>query len=172
MEAKKGRIRRVKCSAPGLAILALLSTSLLALAEDFKTVDGRVYKNVTISRVEADGIMLRTKTGISKVYFVELPEDVQERFHYGSAARTGRAVTQRIDKTEGASHTAEFVDPDRFADRVAKKLDERESNLQGKDTPDPGEKMILRELAFHKAFLAGIAIIAIVLFGVVWVRSK
>ena len=33
------------------------------------------------SHVEADGIVLRTKTGISKVYFVELPKDVQERFH-------------------------------------------------------------------------------------------
>jgi hypothetical protein len=38
-----------------------------------------------VSRVEADGIVLRTKTGISKVYFVELPKDVQERFHYAPA---------------------------------------------------------------------------------------
>jgi len=164
----------VKSSAPGLAILALLSASSLASAEDFTTVSGRVYKNVTISRVEVDGIVLKTKIGISKVYFVELPEDVRERFHHGSAAPTGRAVTQRIDKTESARPAAaEFVDTaDKFADRVAKKLDDRESVLQGKQTPDPGEKMILRELAFHKAFLAGIAIIAIVLFGVVWARFK
>jgi len=78
-----------------LAILAALSASL-ALAEDFKTVSGRVYKDATISRVEADGIVLRTNTGISKVYFVELPKDVQERFHYASATPTGKAVTQRI----------------------------------------------------------------------------
>jgi hypothetical protein len=26
--------------------------------------------------------LLRTKTGISKVYFIELPKDIQERFHY------------------------------------------------------------------------------------------
>jgi len=49
-----------------LAMLAALSASL-ALAEDFKTVSGRVYKDATISRVEADGIVLRTKTGISKI---------------------------------------------------------------------------------------------------------
>ena len=48
-----------------IAILPLLSPSLV-LAEDFKTVSGRVYKDATISRVEADGIVLRTKTGISK----------------------------------------------------------------------------------------------------------
>jgi hypothetical protein len=64
-----------------LAVLAVLSTSL-ALAEDFKTIHGKEYKDATISSVEADGIVLRTNTGISKVYFTELPQDVQERFHW------------------------------------------------------------------------------------------
>ena len=68
-------------SAATLAIVPLLSGSL-ALAEDFKMINGKVYKNAAISRVEADGIVVRTKTGISKIYFVELPKDVQERFHY------------------------------------------------------------------------------------------
>ncbi len=83
-------------------ILATLFVSI-ALAEDFKTISGKIYKDATISHVEADGIVLRTKTGISKVYFVELPKDVQERFHYGSAAPTGKAVTQRIDNAESAT---------------------------------------------------------------------
>ena len=65
----------------GTVILAALFTSL-ALAEDFKTVSGKVYKDATVSRIEADGIELKTKTGISKVYFTELPQDVQERFHW------------------------------------------------------------------------------------------
>ena len=64
-----------------LAISATLSASV-ALAEDFKTVSGKVYKDATVSRIEADGIELKTKTGISRVYFTELPEDVQERFHW------------------------------------------------------------------------------------------
>ena len=51
-------------------------------------------------------------------------------------------------------------------------LDERQSILQGKQTPGPAEKMILREFDFHKAYLAGIAIIAIVLFAIVWARVK
>lgn len=63
-----------------LAILACLSVSF-ALAEDFTTVTGKIFKDATISRVEADGIVVRTKTGISKVYFVELPGNVRERFH-------------------------------------------------------------------------------------------
>ena len=172
VESKRGRIRRVKHWATTIAILPLLSASL-ALAEDFKTVSGKIYKDATISHVEADGIVLRTKTGISKVYFVELPRDVQERFHYGSATPTGKAVTQRIDKAESTNHATPFVSAaDRFASFVEKKLDERESILQGKHTPGPAELMVIREINFHKAFLAGIAIIAIVLFAVVWRRFK
>ena len=45
-------------------------------------------------RVERDGIVLKTKTGISKVYFIELPNDVQERFH-PSPAKTAAAQRQR-----------------------------------------------------------------------------
>jgi len=69
----------VKHWATTIAILPLLSASL-AVAEDFQTIKGKIYKDATISRVEADGIVVRTKTGISKIYFVELPKDVQKRF--------------------------------------------------------------------------------------------
>jgi hypothetical protein len=162
VERKKGRIRHVTHWATTIAILPLLSASL-ALAEDFKTISGKVYKDATISHVEADGIVLRTKTGISKVYFVELPKDVQERFHYGSATPTGKPVTQRI----GGESLA-----DRFAQQVQKRLDERESILQGKHTPGPAELMVRREFNFHWAFLAGTAIIATVLFAIVWRRVK
>ena len=172
-----------------IIILATLFVSL-ALAEDFKTVSGKIYKDATISRVEADGIVVRTKTGISKVYFAELPKDVQERFHHSSATPTGKAVTQRIDKADSSKpapafdHDAAFVEAesakrtalgdaaDKFAQRVATKLDEREAILQGKHTPGPAETSILREFAFHKAFLAVTAIIAAVLFAIVWARFK
>jgi len=78
--AKEPESPRVKEWATTLAILALLPATL-ALAEDFKTVRGKLYKDATIIRVEADGIVLKTKTGISKVYFIELPKDVRERFY-------------------------------------------------------------------------------------------
>ena len=98
------------------------------------------------------------------------------RHVYGSATRTGKAVTQRIDRAESAKPATTFVDganaADKFAQRVSKELDEREAISQGKHTPGPAEKMILQELDFHKAYLAGIAIIAIVLFAIVWARVK
>jgi len=36
---------------------------LLALSDDFKTVDGKEYKNVTVKRVEPDGIVVSSKSG-------------------------------------------------------------------------------------------------------------
>jgi hypothetical protein len=51
-EQKRQNPRRVKCWAATLAILAVLSAAL-ALAEDFKTINGKLYKDATISRVEA-----------------------------------------------------------------------------------------------------------------------
>ena len=145
-----------------IATFAMLSAAL-ALAEDFKTINGKEYKDVTVSRVEADGIVIKTKTGLSKIYFTELPKDVQERFHYGSATPTGKAVTQRIGGESGV---------DRFGSFVQKQLDEREAILQGKHTPGSAELMARQEINFHWAFLAGTAIIACVLFAIVWARVK
>lgn len=66
----------------------MLGTVSIALADDFKTTKGKEYKNVTVSRVEPDGIVLKGKSVMSKVYFTELPKEVQERFHYGPAQAT------------------------------------------------------------------------------------
>jgi len=76
---KTAESRRVKYC--GTLILAVLFASL-ALSEDFKTVSGKIYKDATVSRVEGDGIVLKTEKGIFKVYFAELPQEVQERFHW------------------------------------------------------------------------------------------
>src|SRR5438874_9682809 len=73
-------------------LLALITRGLFA--EDFKTIDGKEYKNVTVSRVEPDGIMLTSSSGISKVYFTELPKDVQERFHYDSVKSAAYSAGQ------------------------------------------------------------------------------
>jgi hypothetical protein len=78
-EQKRQNPPPVKYWKTALSIFAALSASL-ALAEDFKTINGKEYKDATVAHVEPDGIVLKTKTGISKVYFTELPKEVQERF--------------------------------------------------------------------------------------------
>lgn len=64
-----------------LTVLAL-SFASAAIADDFKTTDGKEYKDATVSRIEPDGIVVKTKTGVSKLYFAELPKDVQDHFGY------------------------------------------------------------------------------------------
>jgi hypothetical protein len=71
-----------------LFTILLLSFAAATLSEDFKTVNGKEYKDATVTRIEPDGIVVKTNSGITKVYFTELPKNVQERFHYdaGQAA--------------------------------------------------------------------------------------
>jgi hypothetical protein len=46
--------------------LLIVCFGSVALADGFKTIDGKEYKNVTVSRVEPDGIVLSSKSGIQK----------------------------------------------------------------------------------------------------------
>ena len=85
-------------------LILLILFPPIVFAEDFKTVNGKEYKNVTVSRVEPDGIVLKTKSGVTKVYFNELPKEVQERFHYDPA----QAAVQR--GTAGDIYTAKCSD--------------------------------------------------------------
>ena len=68
-----------------------------ALAEDFKTANGKEYREATITRVEPDGIVVKTKSGITKVYFAELPKEVQERFHYDSEKAASYSTEQAVN---------------------------------------------------------------------------
>ena len=90
----------VRCSKVFVLIVCVASA---ALAEDFKTIQGKEYKNVTVSRIEPDGIVLRTKSGISKLYFVELPKEVQERFHYNAAIAAAYSAQQSVNRTSAAA---------------------------------------------------------------------
>ena len=88
------------------AWMSLVVSASLALADDIKTINGKEYKNATVTRVEPDGIVLKTKSGITKVYFTELPKDVQERFHYDSA-QAARFAAQQATATQQNAALAE-----------------------------------------------------------------
>jgi len=72
-------------------ILSLISA---AFGDDFKTLNGKEYKDATVTRVESDGIVVKTKSGVAKVYFTELPRDAQARFRYDSEKGAAYSVEQ------------------------------------------------------------------------------
>ncbi len=81
-----------------VTFLILCFTSA-AFAEDFKTVNGKEYKDATVTRVDPDGVVVKTKSGITKVYFIELPKEIQERFHYDSEKAASYSAEQATNYT-------------------------------------------------------------------------
>jgi hypothetical protein len=98
-----------------LLTVSILLVVSLAFSENFKTLGGKEYKDANVTRVEPDGIVLTTKTGVSKVYFTELPRDVQERYGYDPqkagdySAQQGAGFDQvRKQQEEAARQKAEL----------------------------------------------------------------
>ena len=79
--------------------ILILSFTSAAFAEDFKTVNGKEYKDATVTRVDPDGVVVKTKSGITKVYFTELPKEVQEHFHYDSEKAASYSAEQATNYT-------------------------------------------------------------------------
>jgi hypothetical protein len=90
------KLRQVNTKLLTILILSFISA---AFSEDFETVNGKEYKDATITRVEPDGIVVKTKAGITKVYFGELPKEIQERFHYDQQKASAYSAEQAANYT-------------------------------------------------------------------------
>ena len=77
-----------------LLTVLIISFAPSVFSEDFRTVNGKEYKDATITRVEPDGIVVKTKSGITKVYFAELPKEVQNRFGYDPQKASAHSAEQ------------------------------------------------------------------------------
>lgn len=125
----------------------ILSFTSAAFSEDFKTLNGKEYKDATISRVEPDGIVLISKSGVSKVYFTDLPKDVQVRFGYDPQKATAYSgeqasnyaayqkqqeeAAQRQREEVAAKNKAIFAQQEEVKNRRA--LQDRYAALQGEE---------------------------------------
>ena len=95
--AKEQSPDRVKYWQTTIALSAALSASV-ALADDFKTIAGKEYKNATVSRVEADGIVVKFHGGIAKIFFVELPPEIQKQYGYDPKAARNFQQQQQAEQ--------------------------------------------------------------------------
>ena len=77
----------------------ILIFAAVALSEDFHTINGTEYKDATVMRMEPDGIVVKTNSGVTKIYFTELPKDVQEQFHYDAGKAASYSAEQAANYT-------------------------------------------------------------------------
>src|SRR5437867_9079287 len=66
----------------------------VALADDFKTINGKEYKNAKVSRVELDGIVITFSGGIVKIPFNELSPEIQKKYGYDPQAAATYSAEQ------------------------------------------------------------------------------
>lgn len=108
MSENYGMTGRQLSQVAGFIAFLILYSASVALADDFKTIDGKEYKNVKVSRVEPDGIVLISKSGIAKVYFTELPTEVQDHFHYDAEQADAYSAEQTAGQMALQAQQAEL----------------------------------------------------------------
>jgi hypothetical protein len=111
-----------------IAVLAMLSASL-ALADDFKTINGKQYKNATISRVEPDGISVKFSGGLVKIPFTELPKDLQQKYNY-DPEKAAAAQSAEMAVVEQTNQQVEESNKQRKEVEQQKALENQQSQLQ------------------------------------------
>lgn len=95
-----------------LCLVALLLLAAEVWARDFQTLDGKVYKNVVVTRVEATGIRVSHDDGIGFIDFMLLPSALRKEFGFSQEAyAAGVAAKDQAD--------AAVVEAKRQADLVA-----------------------------------------------------
>ena len=79
--------------------MGLLAYAFNAKAEDITVLAGKTYSNAESVLIEPDGLTLRHDAGFSKVYFWELPEEIQKKHGYkpenAEAFRKQQELSQR-----------------------------------------------------------------------------
>jgi hypothetical protein len=83
------------------SVLFVFATS----ADDFKTTEGKEYKNATVSRVEPDGIVITFSGGIVKIPFTELSPEIQNKYSYDEDQAKAFAAKVAQDQKDIYSQT-------------------------------------------------------------------
>jgi hypothetical protein len=110
----------------------LLSSVAVMFSDDFRTIDGKEYNKVSLSRVEPDGIVVITDSGVVKLYFTELPKEVQQKYHFDpvKAAAFANKTAQNQQAIYEAAQAAIVAEGQRRAIKIAPPLPRRRKREQ------------------------------------------
>lgn len=82
-----------------LAAVTLLLTTTTS-AEDLTLPNGKKFTNYRVTRVEPNGLTLTHSDGITKVFFWELPKELQTRYGYDPATAAAYHQQSRAQQAE------------------------------------------------------------------------
>jgi hypothetical protein len=86
-----------------LLVVSVLAASVSgACAIDFVTTDGLSYSNATVKRVEPDGITVSYPSGIVKIDFSYLPDEVRQQYNYDPKKAADYRAAQNKLRAEAA----------------------------------------------------------------------
>jgi hypothetical protein len=118
--------------------LAALSVGRLS-AEDWKTLDGKSFQNVTVLKVEPDAVTILDRDGGALIPLDQLSPDLQKRFHHDPAqAKIATAKRLKDEATNAQALQAEAV--------AVKK---REAEEQPSATPAASPSAAARSNSIH-----------------------
>jgi hypothetical protein len=86
-----------------LTFLALLLAifflgGMLLQAEDWTTIDGKVYHQIRVIKVEPDAVTILHRDGGALIPLIMLPEELQKKFNYdASVAKAAADARQQAD---------------------------------------------------------------------------
>lgn len=79
----------------GRLLIAVVMLPALLLADDIKTISGKEYKGVTVTRVEPDGLVVTTADGVERIPFADLGADLRLKFGYNAAIAAAATAKEK-----------------------------------------------------------------------------
>ena len=128
-------------------VLLALSLALTVEAEDplklpeLSTNNGHVYRDVTVTSVDPAGIKIMHSSGIAKLPFEVLPEELRTKLGYNPEKAQEFAAKESVMK-QGAAKAAELS---RLKQRFAAEAKKRMVTIQGKVLQVLGDRLILTD---------------------------
>ena len=108
-------------------VLSLVALQL-AIADDFKTINGQEYKHATVSRVEPDGIVITFSGGIVKIPFTDLSPEIQKKYGYDPQAAAD---------FQEQTYQADVIRARQLAEAREKRRQELEAQSRSQPQPAP-----------------------------------
>ena len=111
-------------------IMVLCVSACCALAGNITNNAGKVYSDVQVVNTEPDGISISHRSGVTKLFFSELPHDIQKQ--YGYSATNAAAYAQQVQNQRNVSSTIEAA--------KQKRLDDADIQARVKASADRAER--------------------------------